>query len=143
MEVSEQETREKWCPMVRIIVDPHNRLTTNRELGKKAGGFNCIASDCMMWRIDRPNVGYCGLGGKPYQGWRYASPFKLFFKHPSALKIMGFYMAQTFRNDSERSEEVFVNDYLTLMLIFGNFKPMGILFKKLRWLRNVTGVFVF
>lgn len=79
---TEKEAVELWCPMQRQseqgVGGAYNRPND--------GGFNCIASGCMMWRkhdqigigpngekrerdmdgrtrwVDR---GYCGLAGKP------------------------------------------------------------------------------
>lgn len=84
-EMTKQEAKEKWCPMVRNIMTPQdstwrNKAMTNR-LDFVENGFTesrCIASDCMMWRWsivgatvngvyddNYPVEGYCGLGGKP------------------------------------------------------------------------------
>lgn len=67
---TEEEAKEKWCPMVRLhCVDSHcadNRLANNYEL---PDGTLCIASECMMWRWHSANkeYGYCGLAGKEKQ----------------------------------------------------------------------------
>lgn len=69
--MTEDEAREKWCPMARVD-PPRMNLKTIR-----ISGARCIASACMMWRRDvgddqsypkdaKPlRYGYCGLAGKP------------------------------------------------------------------------------
>lgn len=69
-EMTEDEARTKWCPMARVTVKemPANRITER---------YNCIASDCMMWKVEisqydaneinrksnarQKATGYCGL----------------------------------------------------------------------------------
>ena len=68
--MTEQEARTKWCPSVRVELFG-NAVVVNRYKGKLEETYNCIASDCMMWRWHSPSKspekrsGYCGLGGKP------------------------------------------------------------------------------
>ena len=75
----EKEARTKWCPMVRTPDSGEpGVVAVNRDAAVKVN-YNCIASDCMMWRyIDYEYVkpegvppnnrstleGYCGLAGK-------------------------------------------------------------------------------
>lgn len=78
--MTEQEAKNKWCPMARMAspVSAHNRTADDEPEGR------CVASKCMMWRWD-DNValsrdgkmyirssserggtspgGYCGLAG--------------------------------------------------------------------------------
>jgi hypothetical protein len=74
--MTEDEAKTKWCPMTTPFV-------TAPQIVSQEGGFNCIGSDCMMWRATdnecRPQAqlpsdasvpksfpaGYCGLAGKP------------------------------------------------------------------------------
>lgn len=71
--MTEEEAKQKWCPMVRIpyTMDPgafvHNRDADGYISASLA--YKCIASDCMMWRwedeaIGMKKHGYCGLAGK-------------------------------------------------------------------------------
>lgn len=92
--MTEDEAKQKWCPMVR-----HSEQGVGGSYNVPSqAGFNCIASGCMMWRwnadlqleyrrkgepapegegwkIDQPKAvvltyrryvknGYCGLGGE-------------------------------------------------------------------------------
>lgn len=83
--MTEDQTDEKWCPMVRMssIGYGHTQNGWNREFNHHDDekslllyqGTHCIGSRCMMWRwIDKrteygeqlkPTSGYCGLAGKP------------------------------------------------------------------------------
>jgi hypothetical protein len=81
--MTEKEAKQRWCPMVRIIMTPQdstwqNQGLTNRTAFLKDGFPNCccIGSNCMMWRwiilpLDckeqkcKEAIGYCGLAGKP------------------------------------------------------------------------------
>lgn len=66
--MTEDDARQKWCPMVRYPLWPDECSGGNE-------GARCIASDCMMWRWDEDAnelaetgfdcVGYCGLANKP------------------------------------------------------------------------------
>lgn len=64
---TEEEAAEMWCPMVRadIVSGPAiNRL----DYSDNPLECRCIASRCMMWRLDQSSLGdrgYCGLAGKP------------------------------------------------------------------------------
>jgi hypothetical protein len=70
--MTEDEARTKWCPFVRAAIisvtandiPPHNRASSSSN--PDINGINCIASDCMMWRLDdewiaSENEGHCGL----------------------------------------------------------------------------------
>lgn len=62
---SEEEARQKWCPMARI--GSEEKSTRNRQ-GEGAHPFSlCIASECMGWRVvsEEDGKGYCALAGKP------------------------------------------------------------------------------
>ena len=68
MLLTEEQAREKWCPMARVEIDGGHLVN---KLDKKWDPL-CIASDCMMWRWGEPVLdgknarqGYCGLAG----GW--------------------------------------------------------------------------
>lgn len=90
--LTEQDARQKWCPMVRNAApsDSEAAGTAGNRYGGEATHptHSCIASDCMMWRKtgqigigprgekrDRDldgltrwiDVGYCGLAGSPVQ----------------------------------------------------------------------------
>ena len=80
--MTEDEARQKWCPMVRLAYDT---VSANRFVNDPRSGMTtpdadccCIASDCMMFKwddnydhggdstADRYNTannrgGYCGL----------------------------------------------------------------------------------
>jgi hypothetical protein len=65
--MTENEAKMKWCPMVRdggtyqgMIFNGINSAECVR------GGYDCIASGCMMWRDDGVHTtsGHCGLAGK-------------------------------------------------------------------------------
>ena len=51
--MTEQEAREKWCPMGRVLGGV-NKGTYNRkeEDGDGSGLSLCLASDCAMWIVD-------------------------------------------------------------------------------------------
>jgi len=73
MEMTEDEAKTKWCPMVRssdLEKDVDNCYIKDRNPTYS----RCIASDCMMWRLSArhylddvppksPIQGYCGLAG--------------------------------------------------------------------------------
>jgi len=92
--MTEDEAKERWCPMVRLMCDgpreqtligPFNRmaLTEKPKETRLPEAGRCIGSECMMWReiterdlhpspeltiaFINENVigGYCGLAGKP------------------------------------------------------------------------------
>jgi hypothetical protein len=92
--MTEQEARDKWCPMARVSTyldgNPAESAANRTDEGIPYAGSRCIASDCMMWRKQCfarhketgdlypvevlllgddwetvENHGYCGLGGKP------------------------------------------------------------------------------
>ena len=65
--VTEDEARQKWCPMVRVQV--HSvKGSINRDFYDDPHlSTTCVASACMMWRegptMVKPVRGYCGLAG--------------------------------------------------------------------------------
>lgn len=74
--MTEKEAKQRWCPMVRIIMTPQdstwqNQGLTNRTAFLKDGFPNCccIGSNCMLWRWEEDwthtgrKIGYCGLAG--------------------------------------------------------------------------------
>lgn len=73
--MTEDEAKQKWCPMVRFAPDSENGGML--VLNQPQDTLKCVASDCMMWRLDWaqrgidyasgeiPTKGYCGLAGKP------------------------------------------------------------------------------
>jgi hypothetical protein len=81
-DMTEQEAKTKWCPMVRFQIGPDNPSWQNVAYSNRGDYFDntctgCIASACMMWRWEVPegkatnkneekwDSGYCGLAGKP------------------------------------------------------------------------------
>jgi hypothetical protein len=76
--MTEKEARTKWCPFMRAF-EIHSADVGGAWAGaaaintdKAVDECRCIASECMMWRIetDADNqkmewTGYCGLAGKP------------------------------------------------------------------------------
>ncbi len=71
MLMTEEEAKDKWCPMVRV---DNKGVSVNdgvfvRNDGEVLGRVNtCIASKCAVWRnADHPLGlhGYCGLAGIP------------------------------------------------------------------------------
>lgn len=67
--MTEEEAKEKWCPMVKATCD---RKTEDEAWERLEGQVaRCITSDCMMWReyvpehIRGETYGYCGLADKP------------------------------------------------------------------------------
>ncbi len=70
--MTEDEAREKWCPMVRatdIYTSKRYEHGCNRVPGNGFHDpFKCIASDCMMWRcpLSDETAGYCGLAGSKF-----------------------------------------------------------------------------
>jgi hypothetical protein len=51
--MTEEEAKNKWCPMVRVLSDEGSMViaTVNRGSGLQAG-VNCIGSKCMWWVWD-------------------------------------------------------------------------------------------
>lgn len=61
MLVTEEEAKEKWCPMARTA---GYNCSRNREYtGSTPSVMCCIGSNCMMWEwdLDSDNRGYCSL----------------------------------------------------------------------------------
>lgn len=48
--MTEEEAKDKWCPMVRKETTDEPACAINMTYDGKL--FNCIASDCMMWKQD-------------------------------------------------------------------------------------------
>ena len=67
MLLTEEQAREKWCPMVHGAVDDAVAAINRQNKDNEPLG-NCIASDCMMWRRAVNERGFCGLADKP--AWR-------------------------------------------------------------------------
>ena len=75
MQLTEEEARQEWCPMVRV--DGNNRVHNTKSDGYQNAdmSYHCIGSSCMAWReyevsyahgdIRTEHRGYCGLAGKP------------------------------------------------------------------------------
>lgn len=51
--MTEQEAATKWCPHMPYCVNPHQVAVVSAAEYKQT---RCCASDCMMWRWDRPPV---------------------------------------------------------------------------------------
>lgn len=75
--MTEDEARKKWCPMVRTGLTAG--MAVNHHVGSshdspQAGDVHdetrCIASDCMMWRVNGRGNGRCGLAGSDYDNGR-------------------------------------------------------------------------
>lgn len=67
---TEDEAKNKWCPMSRSHILPHD-ISGNRKSEECNIEVNnkCIASDCMMWvEVDvlYSNIkkGFCGISNK-------------------------------------------------------------------------------
>lgn len=61
---TEEEAREKWCPMVRYSFDDEARTSQNRWADKNnPKECRCIVSECMMWTKNSATAskGWCGL----------------------------------------------------------------------------------
>lgn len=77
--MTEQEAKEKWCPMARSTAGYVRGELIQAAVNTYEESYtnpNCMVSDCMMWRWDyevdkwgdpvsNPVLGYCGLAGKP------------------------------------------------------------------------------
>lgn len=90
--MTEEEAKQKWCPMVRASISQGDGNASNRDCHRpnEAPEYaQCIGSKCMMWtqikqlfdvthnsfveKVEhtgweyemRFNGGYCGLAGKP------------------------------------------------------------------------------
>jgi len=68
--MTEEQALRKWCPFSRV---DNTHVTPNRNIyGDILHGSNCIASQCMMWRVldNQKNLpqekkqGFCGLAGE-------------------------------------------------------------------------------
>jgi len=67
MMMTEEQAKQKWCPMVRAADNTSDNNSANASASVDGDGRNppyarCIGSNCMMWRQDTgQNVGECGL----------------------------------------------------------------------------------
>lgn len=67
--MTEDEAKGKWCPMYRVTsyvnADGETHDTDNRKYAFPRES-SCLASACMMWRVDprAETHGHCGLAGK-------------------------------------------------------------------------------
>lgn len=67
--MTEEEARTKWCfAAVASHTDPRQGFHENS--GGMSKVFPCLGSACMAWRWSdhinsQPEIGYCGLAGKP------------------------------------------------------------------------------
>ncbi len=52
--MTEQEAKERWCPMVRVVPYKYHAgaadMRTGYESSRPDGKTTCIGSACMMWR---------------------------------------------------------------------------------------------
>lgn len=56
MNVTEQQAKEKWCPMARVYNEGSG--ADNRTMGDaNPGHARCIGSECMMWTWDGQYAG--------------------------------------------------------------------------------------
>jgi hypothetical protein len=74
MQITEEEARKKWCPMVTYHGSPAHGGGVSRP-GEHDHCY-CIASKCMAWRWNwnqggikygagqKPTKGFCGLSGR-------------------------------------------------------------------------------
>lgn len=63
--MTEEQARERWCPMVRHTAGNDENAAFNRNTEWPKVNLNCVASECMAWRWTDAARGYCGLVGKP------------------------------------------------------------------------------
>ena len=79
--MTEDEAFGKWCPFSRVVnMDSDsgmplgsvgNRQHFDTDIVDTGHPNNCVASDCMAWRVlplrrkDGDIEGYCGLAGTP------------------------------------------------------------------------------
>jgi len=69
--MTEDEAKEKWCPMVRVANSggSYNRNSMANLHCVETKDVRCIGAECMMWRVHiamdtyAPS-GYCGLAGR-------------------------------------------------------------------------------
>jgi len=69
--MTEDEAKQKWCPMMRLTTDQGEWRTNRGERPQGAIGesyvyFNCLGRDCMAWRW---NI-------KPNPDWEQPNPMK-------------------------------------------------------------------
>jgi hypothetical protein len=70
MLTSEDQAKDKWCPMVRTaIYAGDNGVAINHHVDEKTyvEETRCKGSACMMWRWSKakPKAGWCGIAGVP------------------------------------------------------------------------------
>lgn len=75
MQLTEEQARQRWCPMVRV--EGSNRLHNTMKDGFSNAdmSYRCIAGACMAWREfqisyahgegPKDHRGYCGFAGSP------------------------------------------------------------------------------
>lgn len=73
MLLTEDEAKQRWCPMSRAGEDGANRLG---RAGEHRPNCRCIASGCMVWRVWPDGRGYCGFGGEAIPMRRAAAATK-------------------------------------------------------------------
>lgn len=61
--MTEDEAKTKWCPEARApLLGQGGNVPINRP---ERCDSRCIGSECMAWRRDSINTGYCGKAGRP------------------------------------------------------------------------------
>lgn len=75
MVVTEEQAKEMWCPMARLVsatgratMGPLNRVIDARQDKANLNPIDarCLGSKCMMWRWYNDDLGRCGLAGPVY-----------------------------------------------------------------------------
>lgn len=68
--MTEEEAKTKWCPQIKLTsAQQYNDVVYGDNRDGGGSNVNCIASDCMMWKIDEGGFmrdgefieGKCGL----------------------------------------------------------------------------------
>jgi len=65
--MTEEEAKTKWCPMIQVTSSQSfNDVEYGDNRGTGDSSHHCIASDCMWWVEDQPEItpyeseGHCG-----------------------------------------------------------------------------------